>query len=709
MKTFLWANLYLLPILSFTLASSWDFTFHGAVGGVAIGLLYAVVRYDIRRTPLFLISQLIGLSIVLVSFAVSQPLPTQYAVAIVFAVVALGAAITVLIGKPWTVELSAAQYSDVTEQPAFLRINLIISALWTLIYGWFSFAAWQQLGPLANWLPLLLGAGVSIILPTYLVNHELRALVKGSPQNNWTPPSFDTSSQQDSLAGTAGRPVDVSIIGAGLGGLTAAALLAESGLHVAVYEQHELAGGFCHNWVRKVRDDTQRLRLRFDAGVHDVSGAHPGGTVRAILTRLGVDDRIVWQRLDQRYVINDHCIDVPRDWRDFVRVLGKEFPADASGIATLFEIVHGVYLGMYSQNEARGGIPGTPTSVDAAMAFASDYPLAVQWMERPWIELLDLHVQSREARDVVSTLALYIAEDPATLSVGQIAPVFGYYFKGGHYPLGGSGQIAKVLVEAIEARGGKVHLRTAVTGIHASDGRVNALTIKPRRGAKQRVKTDAVVSNIDLGALLDGVLDDTTSVAILAAQIGAVTPACSATGVYLCIRGNHEMPPIVHGETAAGSVYMIAPSVIDPSAAPAGYTTIELLDIVPHAKAASWFPEEMLDDQRYRILRRTEYYRRKKTQSADDLIAAARVLIPDLDKRIVYRCDASPVTFARYTWTTAGAIYGSKCSQGMVPTKSPLTGLVLAGAATHGAGVEAVMISGAYAAEALRPGLLGNG
>jgi len=38
--------------------------------------------------------------------------------------------------------------------------------------------------------------------------------------------------------------------------------------------------------------------------------------------------------------------------------------------------------------------------------------------------------------------------------------------------------------------------------------------------------------------------------------------------------------------------------------------------------------------------------------------------------------------------------------------KSPISGLVVAGSATHGPGVEAVVISGALAAEALAPGLL---
>lgn len=40
------------------------------------------------------------------------------------------------------------------------------------------------------------------------------------------------------------------------------------------------------------------------------------------------------------------------------------------------------------------------------------------------------------------------------------------------------------------------------------------------------------------------------------------------------------------------------------------------------------------------------------------------------------------------------------------PAAAPCRGLVLAGAATHGPGIEAVVISGAEAADALWPGLL---
>ena len=88
------------------------------------------------------------------------------------------------------------------------------------------------------------------------------------------------------------------------------------------------------------------------------------------------------------------------------------------------------------------------------------------------------------------------------------------------------------------------------------------------------------------------------------------------------------------------------------------------------------------------------------------MISDAEALLPGLRDHIVYRCEASPVTFARYARTSGGAIYGLAASGRLRGAKSPIAGLAIAGAATHGPGVEAAIISGARAAEALVPGLL---
>ena len=89
------------------------------------------------------------------------------------------------------------------------------------------------------------------------------------------------------------------------------------------------------------------------------------------------------------------------------------------------------------------------------------------------------------------------------------------------------------------------------------------------------------------------------------------------------------------------------------------------------------------------------------------MIAAAETVLPGLTGHIVYRSEASPVTYARYDMASAGAIYGVarvRAASTARRARSPASSSP--GSATHGPGVEAVVISGALAAEALVPGLL---
>jgi all-trans-retinol 13,14-reductase len=45
--------------------------------------------------------------------------------------------------------------------------------------------------------------------------------------------------------------LDAIVIGSGIGGLTAAAILAKVGKKVLVLEQHDQAGGCCHTFIDK--------------------------------------------------------------------------------------------------------------------------------------------------------------------------------------------------------------------------------------------------------------------------------------------------------------------------------------------------------------------------------------------------------------------------------------------------------------------------
>ncbi len=691
MKTFLVVHLGLAPLIVFW--ALLGFTTPGAA--IAVGLLASIAlgAWRLRRGE-FMILEVGSLATFLAMGALALAGSSFLAGAALwlsFAGLGLTALASVALRRPWTADYSRAAFAAESASPLFLAVNMLISGLWGVLFLADALVIALHAGPLATTGLFAFGALVSIFGPKVFIRALVQRRIDAAEAYRW--PALKL------VGAKAEGEIDVAVIGAGIGGLTAAALLADAGLKVVVFEAHVVPGGYCHTFLRKARHQGQPCLYRFDAGPHDFSGLLPGGALTSTLQRLGVAESLDWRRLDHSYRLPGLAVDVPRDWRDYVALLGRLFPSDAAGFATLFAEIRAIYDGMQATGRDRGGIPGSPGDVGAMLAFVREHPLAVRWMDRPFDELLARHIDDPEARRVIRALTGYVSDGRETLTCAQMVPLFGYYFHGGYYPVGGSGRLADALVEAIEARGGKVRLKTRVARILVEQGRAAGVELADGT----RVMAGAVVSNADLKRTFLELVDPRQLPKDFVARLDAAEPAPSAFMVHLGVDYIPEGRPAihVHGENSVGVEIL---SHVDPSAAPPGHSTIGIIKLVTHAEAREWFPFEGGDD--WKAWRFSGEYEERKRALGDSLITAAETVLPGLSGHIVHRSEASPVTYARYDLASAGAIYGVARSARPRGAKSPIPGLVVAGAATHGPGVEAVVISGASAAEALVPGLL---
>ncbi len=682
MKTLVNVNLALLPFVIFSILVARGLPEAAIGAGSIASLALCAWRHFSSEIRILETATLSIFGLLAAGLLLFPAVVAAQASALAFTGLGVFAIATVVLQQPWTMEFSRADFPAEAANPIFLAINMIVSGIWGALFLLLALASALKAGAVVAIAIVVVGTVASIFGPKWLIRQALTRRIAALETYHWPAPA---------LGGAHGGEFDVAVVGAGIGGLTAAALLADAGLRVVVAEQHFQPGGFCQSFSRKLHHHGEPVVYRFDAGPHDFSGIWKGGSVTAVLERLGVADRIDWRRIDHSYRFPGLVIDVPRDWHDYVLQLARLFPKAGSGFNGLFATISAIYDGMNSPLISCGGVPGLGMSVESMQAFARQHPLAVEWLGRPFDHLVEQHIADPQARQVITALTGYISDGAEALTCAQMVPLFGYYFQGGHYPLGGSGHFAAVLASAVTERGGALWLNCPVKKIVIESGRAAGLVLADGR----RIVAQAVVTNADLRRTFLELIDPAELPGNFRAQIAAAEPALSAFTVHLGVDFVPDIRPVVYA-TGGPDVGITAMSLLDRQAAPAGHSTLTLISLLPRAKAQGWFagsPKE-------------ENYNARKKQAGDALIAEAEKIIPGLSSHIVYRDEASPQTFCRYDWSSEGSIYGVRQKDRLKGAKSPISGLVMAGSSTHGPGVEAAMISGAAAANALLPGLL---
>lgn len=127
---------------------------------------------------------------------------------------------------------------------------------------------------------------------------------------------------------------DAIVIGSGIGGLAAAALLARHGLRrVLVLERHSTPGGFTHTFTRRA--------FEWDVGVHYVGETRPGTELRRLFDHI-TDSELDWADMGEVYdraVIAGETFDFVKGRPAFRERMIGYFPGEAQAIDTYLELI----------------------------------------------------------------------------------------------------------------------------------------------------------------------------------------------------------------------------------------------------------------------------------------------------------------------------------------------------------------------------------
>ena len=252
---------------------------------------------------------------------------------------------------------------------------------------------------------------------------------------------------------------DAVVIGSGLGGLTAGALLAKSGRKVCVIERNHSVGGAASAFKKGA--------LTIEPALHQTADPRdPDDPKHAILKELGLIDEIEWVPVSPFFSVRGgpvgEIFDLPVGFDAAHEALSRRFPASRHGFARLIGAIETLQTGVAHLTEA-----GAERSIGKLLRAGFE----LRGLVRDWRASLDEMLQRFLSDDEAAKFAVagnigYYADDPRRMAWPFFAMAQGGLLKsGGVFVKGGSRALSMKLAKAVMKAGGSVLLGREATGV----------------------------------------------------------------------------------------------------------------------------------------------------------------------------------------------------------------------------------------------------
>jgi prolycopene isomerase len=490
---------------------------------------------------------------------------------------------------------------------------------------------------------------------------------------------------------------DVTVIGAGMGGLACGTLLAKEGLKVLICEQSSKPGGYCVNFKRN--------GFTFAPAVHYFNEFGPNSQMQDAFQTLGLPPEIEFCPQDpQRRIITPHfhltlSTDVNRFERDLIHLFPKERLSIHAYIGELKRLVK--------------NIEGLSIKSLDLISLKEKSQLLYEFIKRPQL----LRYRGKTGQEVLDSffkdpLLKYLLTFGARKgsSIFSCASPIMWAMKGNFYYIKDKEveALPKLFLRYYEAYGGEISFNTLVKKIVIEKGKAQGVQIE----GGEEIPSRYVISNGDCHSTFQHLIGNhllpdrflrklqkrEISAPIFTLYLGVDLDLAqmgfdgALVHYYPTIRKNPWEEIDEEGfDIEKERMAIRMDSIKNPMLAPIGRHTVAI---------AAFAPYELFAHGGHT----SPNYAEIKEEIVQKIIGITEKVIPGLSSRIIVRDASTPLTYERTTLNRHGATMGwylsAKELTRIRSQKTPIANLYQAGHWTFpGGGIPMVIISGINAAK----------